>query len=467
MLTIAEGQVINGEVIKEILSKYIKDYKGKRQEDSDYYDGLHAILKEEKAKVLSDVKVIINHSKYITDIATGYLLGNPVDYQAAKQETEKELEVLRQSIKTVVNEFKEQDFDSIAWELAQDCSIYGVAYGLNYADGNNPRTVRLNPIYTFCVYDDTVKHSKVAGVTFRPPVTSSNAIADEVQVYTENGVTKYLPNKDGDFIAQPQTKADRYYFGDIPIVEFVNNAKRVGDARPVKALIDAYNRLQSDRVNDKVQLVEALLLGFGFTLEDADMDILKAYRTLTGLDKDARAEYLVKQLNETDVDTLRQVLEQDIHKISGVPNLSDKEFSGNSSGVAIKFKLLGFEQLTLNKERYFSKGLREVFRQYNAYLVNSKQMQKTEVIPLHQLRLVFKRNLPQNDYEISQTIVNLSGKVSDETLVGQVSFVEDASEEVAKAREEAVNNMVPMQYGSLPLEYNDKENQKDTGETTN
>ena len=36
-----------------------------------------------------------------------------------------------------------------------------------------------------------------------------------------------------------------------------------------------------------------------------------------------------------------------------VPKLTDQDFAGQASGVAIKYKLLGFEQLALVKERYF------------------------------------------------------------------------------------------------------------------
>ena len=47
-------------------------------------------------------------------------------------------------------------------------------------------------------------------------------------------------------------------------------------------------------------------------------------------------------------------------------------------------------------------------------------------------------NLPSNDYETSQMILNLRGVVDDELLVSQLSFVDDASETVAIAKEEAM-----------------------------
>ena len=55
--------------------------------------------------------------------------------------------------------------------------------------------------------------------------------------------------------------------------------------------------------------------------------------------------------------------------------------------------------------------------------------------------VVFKRALPQNDYEQSQMINNLVGLVDKETLVAQLSFVNDAKETVELAKEEADNQL--------------------------
>lgn len=59
-------------------------------------------------------------------------------------------------------------------------------------------------------------------------------------------------------------------------------------------------------------------------------------------------------------------------------------------------------------------------------------------VPTKAVDAVFKRNLPSNDYEMSQMIVDLRGVVDDELLVSQLSFVDDASETVSIAKEEAM-----------------------------
>ena len=186
-------------------------------------------------------------------------------------------------------------------------------------------------------------------------------------------------------------------------------------------------------MNDKEQLVDAILTIYGADLTPEQVTSLKDSRVLADLPKDSKVEYLVKMLNENEVDVLRAVLEQDIHKISMTPNLSDENFVGNSSGVAIRYKLLAFEQSIKNKERYFEKALLERFELYNNYFVKMKKMQE---VPIYEIDVIFKRNLPQNDFETSQMILNLDGKVDSETLLGQLSFVRNAKENIEAVEKE-------------------------------
>ena len=80
------------------------------------------------------------------------------------------------------------------------------------------------------------------------------------------------------------------------------------------------------------------------------------------------------------------------------------------------------------------KSLMERFRIYNTFFVRKSVMKEA---PIEEVNAVFKRNLPCNDYETSQMILNLRGVVDGELLVSQLSFVDDASETVAIAKKEA------------------------------
>ena len=128
---------------------------------------------------------------------------------------------------------------------------------------------------------------------------------------------------------------------------------------------------------------------------------------------------------------MRKALKEDIYTFSHVPNMSDENFAGNSSGVAMEYKLLALESITKTKERYYTKGLKKRIRLYCNYLgMLNISANPTAIIP------TFKRGLPKNLLELSQIISNLRGFVSRKTLIQQLPFVEDPEAEMESVKEE-------------------------------
>ena len=137
-------------------------------------------------------------------------------------------------------------------------------------------------------------------------------------------------------------------------------------------------------------------------------------------DRDAGAEYLTPGQTGGDGEVLRLALERDIHKFSMVPDLSDEHFGGNLSGVAIKYKLMGLEQLTRLKERWFREGLRERMRLFSHFLA----VKGGRELDTDQVRMYFRRTLPVDNLETAQMVRTLSGMVPDKVLVSQLPFME-------------------------------------------
>jgi SPP1 family phage portal protein len=112
--------------------------------------------------------------------------------------------------------------------------------------------------------------------------------------------------------------------------------------------------------------------------------------------------------------------------------MTDKDFASNVSGVAMQFKLLGLNQITKIKERYFKEGLRERIQLFNAIL----EVKGLKPVDIDNITITINHSLPKNLVEIAQVIGNLEGICSKETLVAQLPFVEDPVAEVEKATEE-------------------------------
>jgi len=438
MYTLPKDIVEKKQITNIILNDVIAyNEKGKKRFKmlENYYLGKHDITKRNKEDRLSNNKVMVNHAKYITDTNVGYLLGNPVDYQVGKDENGAYL----YDIEPILDAYKKQTINDLDSEIAKDVSIFGLQYEYVYANEDaEPRSCEVDNKNAIIVYDDTVEHNKLFGLIYRPIYKGKKfdyweiIYVDKKEKRTYKSYSKSL---------QQVGKSEPHAFGDVPLILYKNNPEFLGDYEPVISLIDAYNLLQSDRVNDKEQLVDAILCMYGMDFTDEQADQLRTSRMLASLPADGKVEYLIKTLQEGDVDILRQNLENDIHKISMVPNMSDENFVGNSSGVAIRYKLLAFEQNIKNKERYMEKGLMERFKLYNNFLLTKSQMSE---VPIEEVDAVFKRNLPSNDFEISQMINNLADFVDAETLISQLSFVKDASEIVeAKKKEDEAKPKSP------------------------
>lgn len=423
MYTLPKGTKITNTILNNVIA-YNEKYKKRFEMLENYYIGKHDIVSRQKDDRLKNNKVMINHAKYITDTNVGYLLGNPVDYQVSDG----------YEIEPILDAYKKQTINDLDSEIAKDISIFGMQYEYVYANENaEPRSCEIDNKNAIIVYDDTVEHNKLFGLIYREIKEGESFKYWDIIFVDDKQIINYKSN---DKTLTKQGKIQPHKFGDVPLIQYKNNPELLGDFEPVITLIDAYNLLQSDRVNDKEQLVDAILCLYGMDFDDEQAEMLKESRMLANIPTDARAEYLVKTLQEGDVDILRQNLENDIHKISMVPNMSDENFVGNSSGVAIRYKLLAFEQNIKNKERYMEKGLMERFKLYNNHLVSISKMSE---VPIEEVDAVFKRNLPSNDYEISQMINNLADYVDAETLISQLSFVKDASEivELKKQEDEA------------------------------
>ena len=133
--------------------------------------------------------------------------------------------------------------------------------------------------------------------------------------------------------------------------------------------------------------------------------------------------------------------------------MSDENFAGNASGVAMRYKLLGFEQMTKIKERYFRDGLRRRLR----LICNIASVKGMGTIDPDDIDIIFTRSLPSNEIELAQMVQTLNGIVPQEILLGQLPFVNDpvaAAEEIEKQKQEAVKQqqLAFMAAANTPLE---------------
>ena len=135
-------------------------------------------------------------------------------------------------------------------------------------------------------------------------------------------------------------------------------------------------------------MLTLLFQGLG-GLDDEDDEIspvqkLKRERILY-FDEKGQAEWLIKTINDAAQENFKNRLYDNIFFLSQVPALSDKSFSSNLTGVSIKYKLLGLDELFVMKENGFVSAQKKKIRIITEYLntmLNKKYDADTVTIKL-------------------------------------------------------------------------------------
>ena len=152
---------------------------------------------------------------------------------------------------------------------------------------------------------------------------------------------------------------------------------------------------------------------FGMTLAEGDEQKLAREKFIDGAPLDARAEYIQKTFNESEVQVLADNLVREMHKMTLTVDLSDENFAGNSSGQALKLKLLSMDLLARGKMRRMECGLRERMALYSHWLTVRGVMAPLDE---DQVDVVFTPDLPINESEKVDLVCKLQNIVDDQTL---------------------------------------------------
>lgn len=441
---------IDKQVIRHLILKH-RNFVDRFLNLENYYEGKHKILGDSSRKN----KLVCNHAKDISDTASAYFIGNPVAYKSQADITD------------LLDKLEYAGADEADGDNGLDLSILGRAYEYIYTKKDETDLVikNLSPANTFVVYDDTIEQNELFAVYYYAKKDDSDRVDTQyiATVVTEN--YKYILNiQDTDNVQPVYENPEPHFKGEVPIIEYLNNKMGIGDFELQIPLIDAYNALMSDRVTDKEQFIDAILAIYGTLLSDADeydedgnkisdsaekaQEELKKKKILE-LPDGTKAEYLTRTFDENGVEILKKAIEQDIHKFSHIPCMSDEAFGGNVSGVAMEFKLLGMENITKIKTRYYKKGLRKRLRIFaNFYANKGINFDASGIVP------TFTRALPKNLLEISQIVSNLWGKVGKKTLLAQIPFVDDPDEEL-KTVEKETEEDIKRQQEMFGLQKND------------
>lgn len=218
-----------------------------------------------------------------------------------------------------------------------------------------------------------------------------------------------------------------HIYGRIPIITVYNNEEQMSDLEKIETLVNDYDKVLSDISNEFEAFRNAYLMLKNMVAGNGSIQKLKDEGIIEVMEN-GDMKFITKEIQTEALENHLNRLEKNIHKFSAVPDLSDENFAGNLSGVAIRFKLFGLETKCIIKERKMEKAIKELVRVLSVPIhVNTGR----EVDVLN-LKVEFSRNVPNNLTEIVDTVTKLDGKVDKETLLSLLPFIDNPKEVLEK-----------------------------------
>ena len=426
-------EVIDEDFITKIVNKFNLEMVGHYQMLDRYYEVKNdGIAKRFMKGKKPDNKLFHGFARYITNMATSYFAGRPVEYLIEDEEYKK---VLLPYLDDAYN------FD---YEISKEASKKGIAYELLYVTENSELRSRqysaedIIPIYSASPDEFLNGFIKLSAIYNLDGYLKKEraAVYDKTDIYefersTGNGRFSLVDIR-------------KHYLNDVPLIVYWNTQEMNSDYEGVISLIDAYDRAESNTANDMDYFTDAYLLikgaegglvdedGEDILLSDSD-EALKNKRIMY-LDEKGDAKFLEKDGDNSSIEEFKTRVFKDIFFVSQVPALTDESFAGDLSGIAIKYKLIGLEQLAIMKENRMRLAKAKKISMITEW-INWKKSKNYDASTVKQK---YTRNFTENVSEIIDNVTKLTGVVSKRTQLDMLpqDIIHDTDKELKTIEEE-------------------------------
>lgn len=436
---------------KEILSsedilKYIDDYELKEVPE---LNKLWAYYKGENTKILNKPKLDANSPDNRTVIAYGRKLVTTwvgygcrpryITYKATKETDQSiddgDLELNEEEIKEELttdekyvnelqktfNENNEHIKTSRAW---RNIGIFGVSYEIVYIDSAinikdenipikaEPKFFTVDPREMILLYNYDSEPKKKIAIRYYEVEHNKKY---KVEVYYKDKVILYdrVRDEENQIWKLVLDKAYYNFFNEIPVVAFYPGDDMLGVIKPVLSIIDDYDSLFSDSMNefDKFALAYIIMKRYAITnpvdmktpgKQNENLSKLKNKRVFENVPSDGEIKFLTKDIPTGFMEFMAKNLREQIHIQSHVPDFNYMA-TGNLSGAAIQRLMFDFENLVSATEADFDIGLLDRIKLITIIYDKTNRPSGTNDM----ITISHKRNVPLNLLEMAQTAVQM------------------------------------------------------------
>ena len=461
--------------------KYISDYETKTvphlNDLWEYYKGKNVVISNRKAPDSSnpDNKIVVSYARKIINTYTGYAYRpkyisykpNTKTENDENVETSSDINIPLSVEENFCNELKklyDLNNEHVKTNRAgRNTGIFGLSYEILYVDkdlvdGNIKAILKfftVDPRQLIVLYNFEPEPDIVVGIRY---YMMDDSTKYKVDVYYSDHIEHYIrQKKDVNSttweLLPDEIQSEPNPFTEVPIVAYYMGDEMQSIFENVLSLIDAYDVLFSDSMNEFDRFAFAYLIMKRISLTNPidkkdpvkgnnALKELKRRRIFEGLDKDADIKFLTKDIPTAFIDSIGLKLREQIHIQSHVPDFSGDRMAG-ASGIAIQRLMFDFENLVSSAEADFDIGLNRRIDLICRVLAILGKDGGHEMVTIQH-----KRNMPVNNKEFADTALTMmQAGFSRRAIIGIMP--EDIIPDIEKELEYEQEEMNSMTGGGL------------------
>ncbi len=436
-----------------------------------YYRGDHDILQKKRTALGEDGKLVVvnnlpnnrrvdNQYAKMVDQKKNYLLGQPISFDCDDKDYVKQL-------KTVFN----KKFQKTLKDLGEDCLNGGIAWLYPYYSDNKLKFKKF-PAYEILPFWKDTAHTELDMVVRfyleeKPNAVSPHDVIQKVEIFTSNGIDfftfennrlvpdvekpheNYLTVKTGDDV-------QGYNWERIPLIAFKYNAKEIPLIKKCKNLQDAINDIISTFKNNMEEDARNTIL----ILENYDGQNLGEFRrnlaeygavkvrSGDGARGDVRT--LTIEVNSENYEAILKIFKKALIENCKGYDFSELHTGGNPNQMNLKSILNDTDLDANDMSTEFAASFEDLL-----WFVN-----KSLGVDEKDVDVIFNRDTIINESEIMQMLTNAGVRISNRTLLSQVSFIDDVEEEIKRLKKEE-QEQIDAYGGSVPMNGGGDDNLQD------
>lgn len=415
---IPKDTVMNTRLLAKFITIHKRDVAKRNAKLQDAYENNYEIYRMRKKPAYKpDNRVSANFAKYLTDTFVGFFCGVPIKIGSEDAAVDETVGLL-----SAYN-----DEDSHNLELSKGADIHGDYHELLYVDEDAQLCyTEVSPVQSFFLVDDSILERPMYFIRY---YRDGNKV--ERGSWSDASVVQY-------FVRNPGYKWDGepfiHGFDGVPAVEYRENAESLGLYESVLPAINTYNKALSEKANDIDYFSDAYLKILGPAVKDEDVPFIRSNRIINfrgDMGNLPEVDFLAKPDADTSQEHLLDRLERLIILTSMVADVSDENFAGQSSGVALKYKLLAMQNLATFKALRFRAAMNRRYKLLFSHPLSGRNENDWTKIDYH-----FTMNFPANIESEATVARDLDGVVSKETQLKVLSLVDDPKAEIEKMNDE-------------------------------